>query len=229
MIQWLVQDVSAHPALARGTVPAGLLTPAELTRYQSLASDNRRRDWLLGRWTAKRLLQAVLDGTPALDVIELDNSADGVPLVRSPRALLHGQLSISHSQQHALAAVNLLRDAPLGADLERVVPRSAAFIADYFTPPEQALTAGATDARRPLVANAIWSGKEAALKALQLGLSVDTRAVTCTFALPASPPTTWAPLAIDLDRARLPAGRPPLQGWWRAHGDFVLTLVTTEP
>ena len=93
MIQWLVQDHSAHPALAGGGVPAGLLTPAELTRYQSLAGDKRRRDWLLGRWTAKRLLQAVLDGTPALDGIELDNDSNGVPLARSPRALLNGQLS----------------------------------------------------------------------------------------------------------------------------------------
>lgn len=40
----------------------GLLTPAEQAVFEGLKSDKRRRDWLLGRWTGKRLVQALAEG-----------------------------------------------------------------------------------------------------------------------------------------------------------------------
>ena len=61
MIHWLLQSTDAHPDLARGHPPVGLLCKLEHARLSNLTIDKRRREWLLGRWTAKQLLQAYLE------------------------------------------------------------------------------------------------------------------------------------------------------------------------
>jgi phosphopantetheinyl transferase len=63
----------------------------------------------------------------------------------------------------------------VGCDLEKLEPRSSAFVHDFFDDAEVAAWEKAPD--RDLFANAVWSAKEAVLKALGLGLSVDTRHV----------------------------------------------------
>ena len=41
--------------------PAGLLSAAELERMGQFTAEKRRREWLLGRYTAKQLVQRYLD------------------------------------------------------------------------------------------------------------------------------------------------------------------------
>ncbi len=186
MLHWLAQSADGQPDLERGIPPSGLLAAAELAAFERLATAKRRADWLLGRWTAKHLAQAVLcdqRGHP-IPLAELVIAADasGVPYL-----IDHPQMSISigHSGRRAFCA--LTDGGQVGADIEQIAPRSDAFIADYFTESERdAVNAAAPDDRHT-IANVIWSAKEAALKALHLGLTVDTRAVECRGALTLNP------------------------------------------
>ncbi|MCB0159565.1 MAG: hypothetical protein KDD83_15640, partial [Caldilineaceae bacterium] len=55
-----MQSATAAPEIEQGVAPAGLLSPAEEARLAEFTVVKRRRDWLLGRWTAKDLVRTVL-------------------------------------------------------------------------------------------------------------------------------------------------------------------------
>lgn len=251
MIRWLVCSAADHPDLAQARAPDGLLSEAERTRFMALRTDKRRRDWLLGRWTAKHLLQsALMEGLGTrlpLETLTVGSEPDGSPVVTLsgggrfgallPDGRLPIRLSISHSRDRALGAL-YAPDARgqggegtpwnIGADIERVEARSWQFVEDYFTRDEVAYVRLASDDERDRLVTGIWSAKEAVLKALRLGLTVDTRRVTCRIAPVRYPPNAWTPFDVECaaDLPRDNAGRVPvLTGWWRAMDDFVLTLA----
>jgi 4'-phosphopantetheinyl transferase len=244
MINWLLQTTSDHPDLARGIAPAGLLSDAEQVRSAALKTDKRRRDWLLGRWTAKRLIQSYIERQTglrlALDALIIDTDPDGAPHVIADCKLriadyapnlqsiiCNLQLSISHSGDRAFCALVEGSAVPIGADIERIEPRDWQFVEDYFTAAEIPHVWLAPAEQHETVITAIWSAKESALKALRLGLSVDTRSVACSIA---GPDLThdWADIAFALDRRLLgPAIAPALTGWWRTIDGYVLTVATT--
>lgn len=231
MINWLLQTTQAHPDLARGVPPAGLLGAEEAAHFATLTVPKRRRDWLLGRWTAKQLLRQMLwqqwGVQVALEQVQVLNGRTHAPHVQIDASIsedITPLLSISHANSHAFCAALLETHPPIGADMEEIAPRSTGFVQDYFTPAEQALVRQAAPPMVDTLVTAVWSGKEAVLKALQLGLTVDTRAVTCLIEPPTALPHVWTPFAITLDETRLPDARP-LLGWWRVQDGFVLTLV----
>lgn len=241
-ITWLMQSVTMHPDLERGIPPVGLLSAVERARFEQLTIEKRKRDWLCGRWTAKLLLQNLFrektGHTIPLDNFSIINNMDGVPLVTGHWSLATGySLSISHSHGYALCAVIEHPHCPIGADLERIEERVDGFVDDYFTEAEQEMiiscggqaflrtTRNSQLATRNILTNATWSAKEAVLKALHLGLSVDTRAVECLIEPFVDPPTCWTQFTIRCDNNRLPHPAPALQGWWQVQGDFVLTVV----
>lgn len=247
MIDWLVQSTADHTDLAQGIAPVGLLGPAEQARMASFKIEKRRRDWLLGRWTAKRLVQAAVECRTGqrlpLDKITIVREPDGSPRIivdcklpiadygqaRSNHNLQSAignlQLSISHSRNRAFCALNSAAGVGIGADIEHIEPRSPAFVADYFTPDERALVEHAPADARPTLVTAIWSAKEAALKVLRTGLAVDTRSVECALRWP--PPTKgWGAFAIRCDQRLLgDTAAPALTGWWRVTGQYVLTIA----
>jgi 4'-phosphopantetheinyl transferase len=227
MIRWLMQTDADLPAVP----PAAWLSPAERERMAGLHIPKRRQEWLLGRWTAKNLARSFLREQsvpePELYRLEILPRSDGAPelyVETGPlsRAVEGLRISISHSSGVAFCALNAGADL-VGADVERVEPRHPAFAGDYFTPAELHQIAGAPAERRDVLITAIWSAKEAALKALCLGLTVDTRRVECL--LDAQRRDDWAPFTVNLDPA-LHAARP-LHGWWREQRGFVLTLATS--
>ncbi len=251
MIHWLVQSVADHPDLAVDRPPAGLLSPVEQERYNGYLNPKRRRDWLLGRWTAKRLIQAhyatAAGFHPALDSFAVAQDPDGAPFVQSYDPALGGSrlecgsparlplaISISHSHGYAFCAVCCTNAHPihLGADLELVESRGANFVHDYFTDHEQHVLAEAPPALSDLMVTATWSAKESVLKALRLGLRVDTRSVECI--IPPTQPRMWSTFSIDIC-AHAPIqveSRHGFTGWWRVldnrlrpGSQFVLTLV----
>ncbi|MBI3941378.1 MAG: 4'-phosphopantetheinyl transferase superfamily protein [Chloroflexi bacterium] len=223
MIQWLVQSVADHPDLGRGMAPVDMLSAREKIECESLKFGKRRRDWILGRWTAKHLLQAHLYQKTGmlypLYKIEIGNDKKGVPFATllSRMHLVHaggdwqsGQMeggrppavcrlpmsiSLSHSDDHAFCAIvasgsdqyqaSLLLDTDpagqefVGADIEQVERRSWLFVEDYFTTEEIEQVKNTPEPLQDTIITAIWSAKEAVLKALRLGLTVDTRAVSC--------------------------------------------------
>jgi 4'-phosphopantetheinyl transferase len=231
MLYTLINDFNDVPELTGDVLSGGLLTAEETTIFQSLKTEKRRRDWLNGRYTAKRLIQQVFRAEKNRQLDDTDfailRKETGAPAL----SWLNGNgrypltLSISHAGDLAFCAVSLEANTPLGCDVEQIAPRSDSFIADYFTSEEQTLIEQAPASQRDALVNAVWSGKEAALKALELGLRVDTRAVTC---LPEPGRAQgWRPLTITFDPTRLPTPAPPLSGQWRLQGGYVITITTT--
>ena len=243
MINWLLQSTSNHPDLARGVVPAGLLSGAEQARLAALATEKRRRDWLLGRWTAKHLIQRYVERQaglrPPLDELAIGSYPDGAPYVIVDRRLqiadfggnlqstiCNLQLTISHSGDRALCAI--AAEGQIGADIERVEPRSWQFAEDYFTAAEIGQVRRAPAEQRARLITAIWSAKESALKVLRLGLTVDTRSVSCSIGEPGRA-GDWADIAFTFDDHLLEMeDAPALIGWWRQVGDFIMTIAATR-
>lgn len=217
-------------------VPASLdwLSPAEAARLDRLRFTKPRTEYLLRRWTGKRAIAAVTGRQPGaqldlagLRAIEVRNRPTGAPqgwLDGRPLAL---EISLS---DRAGWAVCLVADGPddrgggaLGIDLELVEPRSAGFVRDFLTEPEQRYVAGQPDElARHVAANLLWSAKESALKVLQTGLRADTR--TVQVAVEHAPDAAgWSPLQVQGRDGRV------FPGWWRLDGNFLLTLAAEQP
>jgi 4'-phosphopantetheinyl transferase len=190
-------------------VPPGdaWLSERERAVQDGLRVAKRRADWRLGRWTAKAAL-----GTD----VEILAAADGAPEPWRARERLALSLSLSHREGLALAAI---ADAPMvvGCDLERLEPRSDAFVADWLAPSEQAL-AGAD---RVLVPNLVWTAKEAAAKVLREGLRLDVRSAVTRLDEGAGV-DGWRPLTVAW-----PDGE--IHGWWRIQRGFVMTVAGAGP
>ena len=245
MIRWHIQSVLDHPWLAAGRPPQGLLTVAETARYASYISPQRRRDWLLGRWTAKQLIQLHVAATcgfsPALASFSIEQEPSGVPFAASLDPTLYGSgkhgrlpvsLSISHSRGYAFCA---LSDDPMahvrvGADIEVVEPQPADFGDKFFTPAEQANIQAAPVNNRVLLTIATWSVKEAVLKASTLGMRATPQSVECK--IRTGRPRHWTPLTVTLQPTTRQASGAvgPLRAWWRVIDNRLLpgtSLVLT--
>jgi len=198
------------------------LSAGELSHLRGLRFPKRRADWRLGRWTAKCAAATYLNlptDARSLAAVEIRAAASGAPeafLADEPAAVV---ISLSHSAGTAACAL-AAPGASLGCDLEIVEPRSDGFVADYFTPEEQASIVQTVAADRSLLVALLWSAKESALKALREGLRLDTRSVqvTCDRELEQRP-RTWHPL-----RAQCAEGQV-FHGWWQRNGNLVRTLI----
>jgi 4'-phosphopantetheinyl transferase len=258
LIHWLVQSLDDCPEIRRGDATPAWLGAAEQARLAGFKVEKRRRDWLLGRWTAKNLVQRYLAQSageaPALDAIFIGADADGAPYAAKgdEQGRLPLSLSISHSQGTAFCGVIEIRrleigdwrvDATsqspisnlqsltrpsLGCDLELIEPREGNFLDSFFAVEEieavQALRE-LDGMQGDILTTAIWSGKEAVLKALREGLRIDTRRITCRFDLFDAPPQEWSPFTVNVDDelARQYSGA--WSAWWRYAQNFVMTCA----
>ena len=243
MIRWTLRAGPA-PAGKGGSLPAWL-GPAERAHAARLLVPKRRADFLLGRWAAKELLAGLLAGAegpaPPLDAYEIVPGPRGAPLVLRPDGgRLPVGVSVSHSDGTAFCAAWSDPDDALaaGADLERIEPRSEAFVRDFFTEAETAAwEARAAGRPRDALATGLWSAKEAVLKALRLGLTVDTRGIDCDLypaaapaddSLPGPEGDGWKRFTTRLAPATA-GGDGNLAGFWREKEGFVLTLAVRRP
>ena len=167
---WLTRSIADVPE------DDGWLGPGEREVLARLRFEKRRLDWRLGRFAAKALLARLLDEAD-LAAIEILWAEDGAPIPELRGRPLDLVLSLSHRAGRGLAAAAPAGLA-FGCDLELIEPRSAAFIADFFTEHEAAAVARASDPA--LAANLVWSAKESALKALRVGLTRPTRELEVT-------------------------------------------------
>lgn len=199
------------------------LTAGEREVAAGLRSAARRRDWRLGRWTAKRLVLRELGlctAPAALCALAIAADCDGGPVPWLEGARLPFALSLSHRAGSAFACI-----APdgvaLGCDLERDEPRSDAFLRHFLAGAEQRELATHPAAGR--AATLLWSGKESALKALGTGLRCDARDVVVQVASLDLDARGWQPVQVQRpDRA-------PLTGWWCRRGAWFLTVVADAP
>lgn len=200
------------------------LSAEERQRLAGMRYTKRRVEYVLGRWTAK-LAVAAVEGLPtgpsALAAVEVKPAPDGAPV-----AWLHGQallrrVSLTDRAGWAVCVVSP-SGLEVGCDLELVEHRSPRFVADYFTPAEQAVAdAAPSELHRERVTNLIWSAKESALKVLRTGLRRDTRSVEVT--LGDGDGDDWVPLVVRTVEGST------FHGWWRQYGTFILTVAAAEP
>jgi len=217
-VYWLEQTKSDLPAQDHW------LSAGDLDRLSGMRFEKRRADWQLGRWTAKRALAAYLHlptHLHALAKIEIRPAPGGAPEVYLASQPAEVTISLSHRAGAALCVIGVCGSA-LGCDLEIAEPRSDAFVSDYFTTEEQELVARANVADRAQLLAILWSAKESALKALGVGLRLDTRCVAvCPLSTHRSDNSVseWHPLHVRV------SGGPLLQGWWRDSHDMLRTMV----
>ncbi len=222
----LLQSLDAAPGLADDLAPAGLLASEERERYATFRAPKRRRDWLLGRWTAKQLARQYLDARGAqrhADEILVRADGDGSPYLSLDGARLPVSLSISHSGAYSFCALTDQPGAAAGADVEMIEPRPLSLAEQFFAAQELAALLARPQAERDLLITLVWSAKEAFLKCIKEGLRVDTRAVTVALPEQTAAAEVWRPLAVTA-RAGLVHADLRYQCWWRREGGMVLTL-----
>jgi 4'-phosphopantetheinyl transferase len=212
---WLTRSLADVPA------DDGWLGPGEEEVLAGLTFEKRRADWRLGRYTAKAAVAAWLGVSPAR--VEIVAAPDGAPFARLDGRRAPTSLSLSHRAGLALAVVGEA-DTALGCDLELIEPRSRAFVSDWLAPTEQALVARAGASRRDLVANLLWTGKEAAAKVLREGLRLDVRGAVATPDGLDSTTTEWRRLTIAWADG---SGR--VVGWWRSEPGWVMAIAGDPP
>lgn len=224
------------------------LSEKERSYLGGMRFPKRRDEWRLGRWTAKCSVASSL-GLPAtvpnLSQIEIWPNGSGAPEVFLAHEPAHLSISLSHRAGKAVCAVAPFA-ARIGCDLELIESRHPAFVSDYFATDEQALVAHTAPDLRDFTITLLWSGKESALKALHLGLRLDTRSLNVC--LTDSPPATrdlwldsyplqllnshspgpessdlWHPFQVRLRNA------PTFVGWWRNPDELVRTVVIAHP
>lgn len=213
-VYWLGQNEADVPATN------DWLSPGELHHLDTLRFLKRRMEWRLGRWTAKASFVAFREFAADIDAlanIEIRPAPSGAPSVFIANDAADVTISISHRSGRAICAI-AGAGVKLGCDLELVEPHSQAFIEDYLTYEEQLQVANASTEDRDRLVALFWSAKESVLKAMQVGLRVDTRCVTVQ-ADEHQLVGRWTSL-----RAHSTAGHG-FQGWWRQTEGYLQTLV----
>ncbi len=168
------------------------LSSSESAYLQTLRAEKRKGDWLGGRFALKTLLAresgllplcslpvegetaapemsaAALSVLKNIDIVKLPSGAPQVFVGSVPDAR---SVSITHSNGWAAAAVSAPQTF-LGIDLEKIEPRSRAWSEEFFLPQERG---DGSDAHL----TKIWTQKEAVVKLLGRGLSLNTREIIC--------------------------------------------------
>ncbi len=190
------------------------LGDAERVVLSGLRYERRREDWRLGRFTAKTAVGMWLGVAPEeVTILAADDGA--------PEAFIDGEavpvsLSLSHRDGTALAVV-FGSDTCVGCDLELIEPRSDAFVREWFDENERQALDQASRATRPLLANVIWSAKEAATKVLREGLRLNVHHARVSLA-PAND-DGWDAVRVDWPNGSSAAG------WWRVEEPFVMVVL----
>ncbi len=222
-VYWLLQHASAVPA------SDDWLSASERADLARFWAPKRVRDWRLGRWTAKRALATVqVAGISRAEpagwtAVSIRATEGGAPCALVGEAEGPWAISLSHSGEYGLCAI-AERPAIVGCDVETVGRRGEEFVVDWFTEAERARVAGQSGAgERSQMVTLVWSAKESALKALGVGLRLDTREVEVEIRGPESEVRSpgsdaWRPLVVH-------APNRVLHGWWTIDGDRAVTIV----
>ncbi len=149
------------------------LTGAERASIEARGTARRQRDRLAGREAAKLAVGGLTGWTT--QGFTVDSLPSGRPVL-VPGAGCGGpvpELTVTHTDGQGLAAA-VYGGLP-GVDRERIEDRGPAFVSTWLTLGEARLCGG--DARR---VTAVWTVKEAVLKALGRGMALDPRQAEVT-------------------------------------------------
>ncbi len=145
----------------REDLPGSIFSLEERSRFRTLKTEKRRRDWLAGRVAAKRVLRRYLSRlgpAPEHHQIEICNNPDGSPFVRCGRAV---NISLSHCDAGGLAIASD-GNTLIGADWETVARRPASLLKTAFHESERSQQFMDS----PELQTRLWTLKEAVIKLL---------------------------------------------------------------
>ena len=152
-----------------------VLGPAERKIFRGISGESRRMEWLHGRAAAKDAVRMWVKRHHGVDLYPADvqilSDPQGKPLATGPWIDRIGeapQVSISHKNLVAVAAAG--RRA-LGIDLEQIRPREVGFESVAFDERERKILGRLNGDKRDEWITRAWCAKEAATKAMGLGMS----------------------------------------------------------
>jgi len=142
--------------------------------------ETRQLEWLAARTAAKECVAELVSAAHGLDLlhaeIEILPDEQGAPVVVCPAldGLCAPAVSLAHTHGHAaaLAAIGT-PGAGLGIDIERLVPRAQGFAEVALTEAERRLLEALPADRTEEWLLRVWCAREAAGKALGVGLTGD--------------------------------------------------------
>lgn len=140
---------------------------AEPERAQGLAfgSSKRQGEWVAGRSAMREALHALVGPLPTTVVI--GQAADGAPEIRGLGYEPPPAISISHGHREAVAVAARVRRVGIGLCDHQDAYRVRRVAARFLAPEERALAEAKDD---DASWSTLWALKEAAAKALRVGL-----------------------------------------------------------
>lgn len=160
--------ICCAPAIHQPYFPGAILHSDELLGWNSLHYDRKQKEFLLGRYAAKRA-GANLLGRDRLADIVIRNGVFSQPLIGSP-AGNNVQVSLSHSGDWG-AAIVFPEAHPMSIDIEEISGRSGEVLKDKLTAIEQQLLDEHFMGNKSTGYTWIWTVKEALSKVLKTGLT----------------------------------------------------------
>ncbi len=153
-----------------------ILTEAELRRAAKLRFVADRRRFIARRAALRQVLSRYLQ-VPA-DTIAFDVNAHGKPSIKAPPAHVE-TLSFNASSCDDLALIVIALNRRIGVDVERInlPPDDVEVARQFLSEKELEEFAGLQGTTRAQRFFAMWTGKEAVLKALGTGLSLSPRLI----------------------------------------------------
>jgi len=147
-----------------------VLSGREQAFYTTLKLPKRKTEWLGGRIALKKVVSSLVR-LPIKEIEILPQEGNGKPQLFLAGGKSTLPFSLTHSHGFAVAAAAPAAKC-IGIDLEKVAHRIDAWKNDFFHPSE--LTAQSDD-----FLTALWTQKEAVVKLLGTGLSVNSFEVRC--------------------------------------------------
>ncbi len=167
---WCARPQAATDAVLLAAYRA-LLTEDETARMQRFHFERDRLRFLVTRALVRSVLSRYAPGAPAH--WRFENNAYGKPALVAPSGLEAAiSFNISHTAEMVVMAVS--QSCELGVDVEHVLRRAAPLdVAEhYFSDAEVAALQALPAAAQPARFFALWTLKEAYIKACGMGLSI---------------------------------------------------------
>jgi phosphopantetheinyl transferase (holo-ACP synthase) len=174
-VAWVDQSgMHVHPEFD-SILPIAILGSREQLAWAQHGADHTRRlHWLMGRLAAKKAIRNIMSDTYASE-IEILNAEDGSPYCSYSAPVSESPMppslnvSIAHTDGLAVAAASHSPFMP-GIDVERVDRYDSEFPKMAFSDNERAQVEKCVGAINAAILTRVWTAKEAAGKAAQLGL-----------------------------------------------------------
>lgn len=157
--------------LSPDDVTARFFSRDEFNYLNGFKSLKKQMEWMAGRLAVKCLVAESEEGGMDLTGVEISYLPQGAPYLKNWPDY---DISISHSQDYAVAGLSRRRDIRLGLDIEKMADRDCGFLRKIAFSQRENKRIASNDYKTHY---ALWTLKEAYLKYLQLGFHENLQVV----------------------------------------------------